>query len=116
MLFMLIFFFKLCSDIESLICLLISTPELAAVHLLPNSPVYRELNRRRRKLSAGRCKSFSVSPPLRRTVLTLLSSPTADGDEASSGISTLERSLAARRATRPKMMIPMESQPGNTRE
>ncbi|XP_067114302.1 netrin receptor DCC [Osmerus mordax] len=42
------------------------------------------------------------------------SSHSADGDEASSGISTLERSLAARRATRTKMMIPMESQPGNT--
>ncbi|KAI2665122.1 Netrin receptor DCC [Labeo rohita] len=40
----------------------------------------------------------------------------ADGDEASSSISTLERSLAARRATRTKMMIPMDSQPSNTRE
>ncbi|XP_029921589.1 netrin receptor DCC, partial [Myripristis murdjan] len=38
----------------------------------------------------------------------------ADGDEASSSISTLERSLAARRATRGKMMIPMENQPSNT--
>ncbi|XP_051981424.1 netrin receptor DCC-like isoform X1 [Xyrauchen texanus] len=38
----------------------------------------------------------------------------ADGDEASSSISTLERSLAARRATRNKMMIPMDSQPSNT--
>lgn len=38
----------------------------------------------------------------------------ADGDEASSSISTLERSLAARRATRTKMMIPMDSQPSNT--
>ncbi|XP_035382617.1 netrin receptor DCC isoform X2 [Electrophorus electricus] len=37
-----------------------------------------------------------------------------DGDEASSSISTLERSLAARRATRTKMMIPMDSQPSNT--
>uniref|UniRef100_A0A8D3CR27 Netrin receptor DCC n=1 Tax=Scophthalmus maximus TaxID=52904 RepID=A0A8D3CR27_SCOMX len=39
-----------------------------------------------------------------------------DGDEASSSISTLERSLAARRGTRGKMMIPMDSQPSNTRE
>ncbi|XP_064163524.1 netrin receptor DCC isoform X1 [Anguilla rostrata] len=38
----------------------------------------------------------------------------ADGDEASSSISTLERSLAARRATRTKLMIPMDSQPSNT--
>ncbi|XP_056601741.1 netrin receptor DCC isoform X2 [Triplophysa dalaica] len=38
----------------------------------------------------------------------------ADGDETSSCISTLERSLAARRATRTKMMIPMDSQPSNT--
>ncbi|XP_049593121.1 netrin receptor DCC isoform X2 [Syngnathus scovelli] len=38
----------------------------------------------------------------------------ADGDEASSCISTLERSLAARRGTRGKMMIPMDSQPSNT--
>ncbi|XP_016397843.1 netrin receptor DCC-like, partial [Sinocyclocheilus rhinocerous] len=38
----------------------------------------------------------------------------ADGDESSSSISTLERSLAARRATRTKMMIPMDSQPSNT--
>ncbi|XP_061603142.1 netrin receptor DCC isoform X3 [Phyllopteryx taeniolatus] len=37
----------------------------------------------------------------------------ADGDEASSCISTLERSLAARRGTRGKMMIPMDSQPSN---
>ncbi|XP_072309658.1 netrin receptor DCC-like [Eucyclogobius newberryi] len=37
----------------------------------------------------------------------------ADGDEASSAISTLERSLGARRGTRGKMMIPME-QPSNT--
>lgn len=40
----------------------------------------------------------------------------ADGDEASSCISTLERSLAARRGTRGKMMIPMDSQPSNTRK
>uniref|UniRef100_A0A8B9JM69 DCC netrin 1 receptor n=1 Tax=Astyanax mexicanus TaxID=7994 RepID=A0A8B9JM69_ASTMX len=39
-----------------------------------------------------------------------------DADEASSSISTLERSLAARRATRTKMMIPMDSQPSNTRD
>ncbi|GAA6079956.1 netrin receptor DCC, partial [Tachysurus ichikawai] len=39
-----------------------------------------------------------------------------DADEASSGISTLDRSLAARRATRSKMMIPMDSQPSNTRQ
>ncbi|XP_073806993.1 netrin receptor DCC isoform X3 [Danio rerio] len=38
----------------------------------------------------------------------------ADADESSSSISTLERSLAARRATRTKMMIPMDSQPSNT--
>uniref|UniRef100_A0A8C5DVX7 DCC netrin 1 receptor n=1 Tax=Gouania willdenowi TaxID=441366 RepID=A0A8C5DVX7_GOUWI len=38
----------------------------------------------------------------------------ADADEASSCISTLERSLAARRGTRGKMMIPMDSQPSNT--
>uniref|UniRef100_A0A7N8WX80 DCC netrin 1 receptor n=1 Tax=Mastacembelus armatus TaxID=205130 RepID=A0A7N8WX80_9TELE len=38
----------------------------------------------------------------------------ADGDEASSSISTLERSLAARRGTRGKMMIPLDSQPSNT--
>jgi len=44
------------------------------------------------------------------------SSSGADGDEGSSCISTLERSLAARRATRTKMMIPMDSQPSNTRE
>ncbi|XP_046695181.1 netrin receptor DCC isoform X1 [Silurus meridionalis] len=37
-----------------------------------------------------------------------------DADEASSGISTLDRSLASRRATRSKMMIPMDSQPSNT--
>uniref|UniRef100_A0A672I8F9 DCC netrin 1 receptor n=1 Tax=Salarias fasciatus TaxID=181472 RepID=A0A672I8F9_SALFA len=38
----------------------------------------------------------------------------ADADEASSCISTLERSLAARRGTRGKMMIPMDPQPSNT--
>ncbi|KAM8743669.1 netrin receptor DCC isoform 1-T1 [Acanthopagrus schlegelii] len=38
----------------------------------------------------------------------------ADGDEASSSISTLEHSLAARRGTRGKIMIPMDSQPSNT--
>ncbi|XP_075993488.1 netrin receptor DCC [Genypterus blacodes] len=38
----------------------------------------------------------------------------ADGDEASSSISTLERSIATRRGTRGKMMIPLDSQPGNT--
>uniref|UniRef100_A0A3P8U446 DCC netrin 1 receptor n=1 Tax=Amphiprion percula TaxID=161767 RepID=A0A3P8U446_AMPPE len=38
----------------------------------------------------------------------------ADADEASSSISTLERSMAARRGTRGKMMIPMDSQPSNT--
>ncbi|XP_053721285.1 netrin receptor DCC isoform X2 [Synchiropus splendidus] len=38
----------------------------------------------------------------------------SDGDEASSSISTLERSMAARRGTRGKMMIPMDSQPSNT--
>ncbi|KAL4005113.1 hypothetical protein ACER0C_004826 [Sarotherodon galilaeus] len=39
------------------------------------------------------------------------SSHSADADEVSSSISTLERSLAARRGTRSKMMIPMDSQP-----
>ncbi|XP_037548460.1 netrin receptor DCC [Nematolebias whitei] len=38
----------------------------------------------------------------------------ADADEASSGISTLDRSLATCRGTRSKMMIPMDSQPSNT--
>uniref|UniRef100_A0A3Q3N5T1 Contactin-3 n=1 Tax=Labrus bergylta TaxID=56723 RepID=A0A3Q3N5T1_9LABR len=38
----------------------------------------------------------------------------ADNDEASSGISTLDRSMGARRGTRGKMMIPMDSQPSNT--
>uniref|UniRef100_A0A8C5P8N7 DCC netrin 1 receptor n=1 Tax=Leptobrachium leishanense TaxID=445787 RepID=A0A8C5P8N7_9ANUR len=38
-----------------------------------------------------------------------------DTDEAGSNISTLERSLAARRATRAKLMIPMDTQPsGNS--
>ncbi|XP_058880325.1 netrin receptor DCC-like isoform X2 [Acipenser ruthenus] len=37
-----------------------------------------------------------------------------DADEVASSISTLERSLAARRATRTKLMIPMDSQPSNT--
>uniref|UniRef100_A0A3P8WGH9 DCC netrin 1 receptor n=1 Tax=Cynoglossus semilaevis TaxID=244447 RepID=A0A3P8WGH9_CYNSE len=41
------------------------------------------------------------------------SSHSGDGDEVSSGISTLERSLATRRGTRGKMMIPMESQSTN---
>ncbi|XP_071990248.1 netrin receptor DCC isoform X4 [Engystomops pustulosus] len=36
-----------------------------------------------------------------------------DTDEAGSNISTLERSLAARRATRAKLMIPMDSQSSN---
>uniref|UniRef100_A0A8C1RDN3 DCC netrin 1 receptor n=1 Tax=Cyprinus carpio TaxID=7962 RepID=A0A8C1RDN3_CYPCA len=51
-----------------------------------------------------------------RLKVMLFSSSGADGDEASSSISTLERSLAARRATRTKMMIPLDSQPSNTRE
>ncbi|XP_060916621.1 netrin receptor DCC [Labrus mixtus] len=38
----------------------------------------------------------------------------ADNDEASSSISTLDRSMGARRGTRGKMMIPMDSQPSNT--
>ncbi|XP_047228250.1 netrin receptor DCC [Girardinichthys multiradiatus] len=38
----------------------------------------------------------------------------ADADEASSGISTLDRSITARRGTRGKMMIPMDLQPSNT--
>ncbi|MBN3294320.1 DCC protein, partial [Polypterus senegalus] len=37
----------------------------------------------------------------------------ADADEVASSMSTLERSLAARRATRTKLMIPMDSQPSN---
>uniref|UniRef100_A0A8C7XNW4 DCC netrin 1 receptor n=1 Tax=Oryzias sinensis TaxID=183150 RepID=A0A8C7XNW4_9TELE len=37
-----------------------------------------------------------------------------DADEASSGISTLDRSITTRRGTRGKMMIPMDSQPSNT--
>uniref|UniRef100_A0A5F8HGK1 DCC netrin 1 receptor n=1 Tax=Monodelphis domestica TaxID=13616 RepID=A0A5F8HGK1_MONDO len=36
-----------------------------------------------------------------------------DADETGSTMSTLERSLAARRATRAKLMIPMDSQPNN---
>ncbi|GCB67673.1 hypothetical protein scyTo_0000759, partial [Scyliorhinus torazame] len=36
-----------------------------------------------------------------------------DPDEVGSSMSTLERSLAARRGTRPKLMIPMDSQPSN---
>ncbi|KAF7646312.1 hypothetical protein LDENG_00190070, partial [Lucifuga dentata] len=42
------------------------------------------------------------------------SSHSAEGDEASSSVSTLERSLAARRGTRGKIMIPIDSQPSNT--
>ncbi|XP_058473189.1 netrin receptor DCC isoform X3 [Solea solea] len=42
------------------------------------------------------------------------SSHSADADDVSSSISTLERSLASRRGTRGKMMIPMDSQPSNT--
>uniref|UniRef100_A0AAQ5YNP5 DCC netrin 1 receptor n=1 Tax=Amphiprion ocellaris TaxID=80972 RepID=A0AAQ5YNP5_AMPOC len=38
-----------------------------------------------------------------------MGSKRADADEASSSISTLERSMAARRGTRGKMMIPMDS-------
>uniref|UniRef100_A0A3Q2EBP6 DCC netrin 1 receptor n=1 Tax=Cyprinodon variegatus TaxID=28743 RepID=A0A3Q2EBP6_CYPVA len=38
----------------------------------------------------------------------------ADPDEASSGISTLDRSISARRGTRGKMMIPMDLQPSST--
>uniref|UniRef100_A0A3Q3WKH0 DCC netrin 1 receptor n=1 Tax=Mola mola TaxID=94237 RepID=A0A3Q3WKH0_MOLML len=38
----------------------------------------------------------------------------ADVDEASSSISTLKCSLAARRGTRGKIMLPMDSQPSNT--
>lgn len=36
-----------------------------------------------------------------------------DTEEAGSAMSTLERSLAARRATRAKLMIPMEAQSNN---
>lgn len=39
----------------------------------------------------------------------------AEGDDGSSSISTLDRSLAARRPTRGKM-IPMDSQTANTRK
>ncbi|XP_077202911.1 netrin receptor DCC isoform X3 [Paroedura picta] len=37
-----------------------------------------------------------------------------DTEEVASSMSTLERSLAARRATRAKLMIPMDTQPSNT--
>lgn len=37
-------------------------------------------------------------------------------EDVGSSMSTLERSLAARRATRAKLMIPMDSQPNNPRE
>lgn len=36
-----------------------------------------------------------------------------DTEEAGSSMSTLERSLAARRATRAKLMIPMDAQSNN---
>ena len=36
-----------------------------------------------------------------------------DTEEAGSSMSTLERSLAARRATRAKLMIPMDAQASN---
>uniref|UniRef100_A0A4W3I9X8 DCC netrin 1 receptor n=1 Tax=Callorhinchus milii TaxID=7868 RepID=A0A4W3I9X8_CALMI len=36
-----------------------------------------------------------------------------DPDEVGSSMSTLERSVTARRGTRPKLMIPMDSQPSN---
>uniref|UniRef100_A0A8C1YGW5 DCC netrin 1 receptor n=1 Tax=Cyprinus carpio TaxID=7962 RepID=A0A8C1YGW5_CYPCA len=45
-----------------------------------------------------------------------MGSKSSHSGEASSSISTLERSLAARRATRTKMMIPLDSQPSNTRD
>lgn len=43
-------------------------------------------------------------------------SPAAETEDVGSSMSTLERSLAARRATRAKLMIPMDSQPTNPRE
>ncbi|NXG43178.1 DCC protein, partial [Psilopogon haemacephalus] len=39
--------------------------------------------------------------------------PAPETEEVGSSMSTLERSLAARRATRAKMMIPMDTQPNN---
>ncbi|XP_010215865.1 PREDICTED: netrin receptor DCC [Tinamus guttatus] len=39
--------------------------------------------------------------------------PAPEAEEVGSSMSTLERSLAARRATRAKLMIPMDSQPNN---
>lgn len=42
--------------------------------------------------------------------------PAAETEDVGSSMSTLERSLAARRATRAKLMIPMDSQPTNPRE
>lgn len=39
-----------------------------------------------------------------------------DTEEAGSSMSTLERSLAARRATRAKLMIPMDAQSNNPGE
>ncbi|XP_040396108.1 netrin receptor DCC isoform X5 [Cygnus olor] len=39
--------------------------------------------------------------------------PAAETEDVGSSMSTLERSLAARRATRAKLMIPMDSQPTN---
>ncbi|XP_048359161.1 netrin receptor DCC [Sphaerodactylus townsendi] len=41
------------------------------------------------------------------------SQPAPETEEVGSSMSTLERSLAARRATRAKLMIPMDSQPSN---
>ncbi|XP_040434383.1 netrin receptor DCC-like [Falco naumanni] len=42
--------------------------------------------------------------------------PGPETEDVGSSMSTLERSLAARRATRAKLMIPMDSQPTNPRE
>lgn len=48
-----------------------------------------------------------------RSVVCLLGQ---DTEEAGSSMSTLERSLAARRATRTKLMIPMDAQSNNPGE
>lgn len=73
----------------------------------------------KRKFGCNYCESGYNLPPaaLRLTEQLLnLGVVGGDGEEASSSISTLERSLAARRGTRGKMMIPMDTQPSNTRK
>lgn len=73
----------------------------------------------KRKFGCNYCESEYNLPPacLRLTEQLLnLGVVGGDGEEVSSSISTLERSLAARRGTRGKMMIPMDTQPSNTRK